>query len=543
MKTLERLGWLGVIGALIVLLISVSSVYADMYRFYDPFNAGFADSGNWSHQPIKSGGYSFENGKINLSVYGSSGLAFNNDYLGANKIIRRLPSTLNWSWFNVTVGLNGTFSSIEQGITIRSNFTNASGTYNLPVYFCGTGRTTESYENIVIHSKTGLQLYAEEDYPSAYGDSGAGENWDQHYLRVEFKKMDNDSIRTTCFYSGNEDGDYMGNVWYQVEVPKFLPHDFIYDQNLSYGIETRFSSAGDSNRRDSMFYFVNMTANGTFYEPPPPPTFDLTVSLVSPANMSIINYGTTSLTYSVNQSASCLLYLNEKYNATITGTGTQAFSKYLPVGNHSWNINCSNSTYTGKTGTFNLSATVFTDDVFINLTTPLNYSVLGYDDVDLTYYANGSVSCRLQLNNTVNQTMVASSGSNVFSLVDLGNFSTFWQVNCTNASTTNSISQKWFFKVYINTTNPITYNPEFSYNKCPMDSVQQVLLLALFLIIGLFFITWGFMSNNAIIGILGSVVLLVISFFIIPCSSLMGLTVTLIGGMVMLKFAVFGRWF
>ena len=142
---------------------------------------------------------------------------------------------------------------------------------------------------------------------------------------------------------------------------------------------------------------------------------------------------------------------------------------------------------------------------FKSLIFSLNDSSDTNGNVDFTYDVNiVSQNCSLIINDIVNSTQQNITGENVFSgVIFQENQTISWSVNCSTLFT-SGISD--LFLLNINITEGIPEIDErFKVGSCP-DSLQDIFLLGLFVVIALFFIVLGIIEMS-FFGIFGAIIL------------------------------------
>lgn len=152
-------------------------------------------------------------------------------------------------------------------------------------------------------------------------------------------------------------------------------------------------------------------------------------------------------------------------------------------------------------------------------------------DIDFQYTVNATtVTCNLFLNDTLEQTQSATSGSNTFSVAGFDvNQTVKYIVGC------DFIGQplnSTFHVFAVEITEVVQF---FQASLCRTDT-GAVLLLGLFLLIAFILITMGFATKIGFIGVLGSLVLLFSSLFIMTCATAVATILMFLSLLLMFSF-------
>ena len=146
-----------------------------------------------------------------------------------------------------------------------------------------------------------------------------------------------------------------------------------------------------------------------------------------------------------------------------------------------------------------------------------------------------SNNCSLFIDSTINminQSINASVGSNTFQTVSLSNATHTWLVRCDNSSLTG-VSDQFVLNVLIPDPNAL------SITVCSNTSAG-IIKLGIIVAMAIFFITLGLAFHVGFIGVFGSVMLMISSWFLSPCSNIFGYAVALLSGILILFFMARG---
>lgn len=174
--------------------------------------------------------------------------------------------------------------------------------------------------------------------------------------------------------------------------------------------------------------------------------------------------------------------------------------------------------------------------VIINLTNPLNNSVKRNNPVEFKYTVDVVSNCSLFFNSvwTINQSMNASIGANSFDALTLANGTFFWSVGCVNTGI-ETRSETNTFLVDLSTQS-------FDVMTCP-STVAGMMFLVLAVAIALFFVFIALMFGIGVMGVFGSIMLIVLSLYLSPCINLFAYILALISMFLLIWFALSGLGF
>ena len=212
----------------------------------------------------------------------------------------------------------------------------------------------------------------------------------------------------------------------------------------------------------------------------------------------------------------------------------------LGEGDFTLNISSSeNDTPENFTGSSTVSFTVRFPTISVNLTSPLNSST---DDDGVVAFqfatdTGNSNNCSLFIDNTINfinQSINASVGLNSFGAVRLNNGTHTWLVRCDNSSLTG-VSEQFILNILIAPSTAL------SLTTCP-TTIAAAFILVLLILISIIFITLGLIFQIGVIGLFGSIMLMVSTWFIAPCSNIFAYILALLS-VVLMFFFIFRGFF
>lgn len=194
--------------------------------------------------------------------------------------------------------------------------------------------------------------------------------------------------------------------------------------------------------------------------------------------------------------------------------------------------------YYGLSDNLSLRIGVESGDFSVTNINPLNNSLNVGFDVAFSWVTSKNANCSLFLNNTKNVSVY--NIKDVIYNYDIHftkNNSYKWFVNCTGVYGVNSFSDPFFFKVqqepYV---APVVY--AFSVGSCPNDSLVDVAVMFLFIIIGLILLIVAFAYDVNILGVMASLFLFGVSLIIVGCSQFLGLTLVFIFSVLGIVFII-----
>ena len=173
----------------------------------------------------------------------------------------------------------------------------------------------------------------------------------------------------------------------------------------------------------------------------------------------------------------------------------------------------------------------------ITLLLPLNNSVDTDGRVIFEFYTNVSGLADLIIDNLINQSKNVSAGNNAFSeIIFISNATIEWYVNLTSFNITQN-SEIWLLN--LNITEPAVITDIFSVTTCP-NTLANVGLYFVFILIALFFVFVGFAYKIGVFGFLGSLLLMILSWFLFACLFLFALALLLFSLFMALWFLLSG---
>lgn len=171
----------------------------------------------------------------------------------------------------------------------------------------------------------------------------------------------------------------------------------------------------------------------------------------------------------------------------------------------------------------------------IFLVTPVNNSVVFSGNTIFTFFVNTTVNASLFINNVLNQTIEVSTGNHSYAPVLFSNNQTLeWFVNATNAISTVSGT--------FNLTIVRSIDDAILVGSCP-TTTPETLNLWIFIGMSLFFITIALLFQLPFIGVFGSFMLMVDSWYIVGCIQFFGLVTALLSLVLLVYFTLAGLGF
>lgn len=205
--------------------------------------------------------------------------------------------------------------------------------------------------------------------------------------------------------------------------------------------------------------------------PPPSDTTNPNVTLLSPPDgNSSFNQTQLFIAATTDETAldSCMFYLNNTLNQTNSTPSTNTtFLVTLPVGSHSWNVSCndtSGNTNTTSAWTITINDTPDTTDPTVSLSSPADDYETGNQNITFVASTNDDIaldSCILYINNTVNQTnsTPAMGGATNFFVPNISEGYYTWNVSCNDTSGNSNVTTSRNFTInmsLVDSTDPIT---------------------------------------------------------------------------------------
>lgn len=169
--------------------------------------------------------------------------------------------------------------------------------------------------------------------------------------------------------------------------------------------------------------------------------------------------------------------------------------------------------------------------LLLTLTTPINNSELFYQtyytkqqDQSFVYNVNNAGTCSLYINESLIKTQNAVAGENKFELELSGDQYMAWYVACTilgiNATSETRENDVVFQLV----------DEEYSAGSCPNDSIENVLMFTVLLLILAAFYMLGFFLKNGMVATLAAIGMMFASFYIMGCIVAIGIIAIGISG-------------
>lgn len=327
-------------------------VLGDEYHFHDGFNQQFNDSNNWTLTNRNAGNFVFVNHtgrtmvKVTIDPDGSNAAMYQFQYNEAVLLTRTLPSNFNFTEINITAVLDVSelFAGSQHG---GIGFFNESMDFS-PSMQCSSGMTPESYDFLWGQNKstsTNDKLWSVvDDYPSSFGDSGTGDDWVNHVLRLQLKKYaNNNSLHIACFYTNL--GGLAGNsTIYNFGVGKEFDVPIHLFANLSFGVLSTMFNANENGPNTSILFddfYIDATGNFSSGAPPivtdsePPLNTSWTVQSLNVRTLTFvtawntggaISLNTSLLNFSVNASEpsnmSCRFDVAQNYSEMVLNSSS-----------------------------------------------------------------------------------------------------------------------------------------------------------------------------------------------------------------------------
>lgn len=265
------------------------------------------------------------------------------------------------------------------------------------------------------------------------------------------------------------------------------------------------------------------------------PTFDHALE-----NFSMNNLSVQSWNYNINASddQGAVYYMVNDTNFTINyDTGVLSMVAPYSVGNYSLNISINDTSDNKQSASMmvNISPAYITyDPLNIASLIPLNES--SYTDtntIPFSFDIDYSASCSLYLNETLNDTIVATVGSNNYPITAFSNGTYVYTWNCTNTTLFESSARRYFNVSFV---EPIS-EPIITLNlsTCPTDTPGFV-KFAFGVVFFMFLITLGINYKASMVGGTGALGMFFLSFTITACYSVAGILVIILSLMLLLKF-------
>tara|TARA_Y100000034_G_C6801099_1_gene359325 strand:- start:106 stop:726 length:621 start_codon:yes stop_codon:yes gene_type:complete len=178
-----------------------------------------------------------------------------------------------------------------------------------------------------------------------------------------------------------------------------------------------------------------------------------------------------------------------------------------------------------------------------NITSPSNNTLIDFFDtagerfeIDFKYSINTSSICSLFLNDTLEESQNATSGTNTFSIDEFNTNQTIkYNVEC-NLTGTPLNSSFHVFSVGI--TEVIQF---FNAGQCRTDT-GSVLMLGLFIITSFILIGMGLSTRIGFIGVLGSLMLMFSSIYLATCATVIA-TILIFLSILMFFMFIFRSFF
>lgn len=451
------------ISALVAMaIVGVQLAMADTYSFHDGFDGALAD-GNYTfvNRSVSNNTYEFAtvSDRSMIVLYNlpsGSNPPLHNQFETSTLLVRSFPSDFNASEINITivhdVSLQTTFDQ-QTGLGFFNGSGASADTYS-PNIECTSGRTSESYDSFYGTNWSSALFVNREDYPSSFGDSGTGDNWENHVLRLQLKLNANGSYHVSCHYTNL--GGLAGNAsWYHFGEDKEADVAASYLTELYMGIlvtPTLLNSNGPVFPGYFDDFYVD--AVGSYLAEEEEAVFgDIDVDLVNPSDNAALTAHSVVFSWSLNVSAAnCTLNLNNVSNAS---TDALSISRYIADTElMTWRVNCTTDAVSGSSETrqFSVNTTHYTDDagIAVSLISPANASVLTDHNVSFDYSSNVSSNCTLLLDGANN---VTQESGTPFGRYVADTPLMMWRVDCSSTYAGGS-SETWQFKM--NTTAPTT---------------------------------------------------------------------------------------
>lgn len=375
-----------------------------------------------------------------------------------------------------------------------------------------------------------------------------------------------DSVRMSCNVT---DDNFLNNVYFfwddltsNNEVVNRILNTDIFFKDVTYNHNTsgatnifNFTSA---NATDQVGNFAieaqtlqfNYSCGELFDTTPPQVTH---INLLLGFNLTTIDKTTTNL--SVN--ASCFDENAHEFSISMFNSSTVVFNLTNSTLNTNTNLTIRNEidltsvavgSYTGHSICIDNSSNIaFREETIIindfspiELISPLNNSLLSFFDnptelgnVDFSFLLSQESTCSILFNGTVQETSLLPSGTVSISSTFPENATVLWNVSCITESSSIEIPSPF----HILTVERIPVVQALSLRECP-TTTAGVLLLWLMVGISFFLIGLSLAHNKGFLGIFGSLLLIVTSWYISPCVAFFALILALMGMFLLVWFVL-----
>jgi len=178
----------------------------------------------------------------------------------------------------------------------------------------------------------------------------------------------------------------------------------------------------------------------------------------------------------------------------------------------------------------------------ISLISPANETTIHYENVSFAFNVNRTSNCSLFINESYsNQTIENVLNVNIFAPVSFGtNGTRIWNVSC-NSSTDNIVTgNSEDYVIYIRRW---ISEDLLDMLTCPTQSTAAMMILWLVILISLFFIAFGFIEKNGMIGFFGGIMLMITMWYLSPCQNFFAFVLALFCLVLIIYFAIKGLGF